>query len=164
MCVCVCVCVLHQSEAGDVCYCCSLSPSTQCPEEKMLELHPAHSCGTMRILLKVHLYTRMHAHNTAGYLHWAVGRNLHIVTYKNAVYCSTTDVSDVCRGVCAELVAGQCPLQLIESRWTQWIAMCDHTVLWHSTFQIRGGRFVSCCLQGAAGVAFYTLWGSFKIL
>ncbi|XP_030273483.1 protein FAM189A2 isoform X2 [Sparus aurata] len=40
------------SEAGDVCYCCSLSPTTQCPEEKMLELHPAHSCGTMRILLK----------------------------------------------------------------------------------------------------------------
>ena len=48
----MCVCVF-QSEAGDVCYCCSLSPSSNCPEEKLLELHPAHSCSTMRILLKV---------------------------------------------------------------------------------------------------------------
>ncbi|XP_023253424.1 protein FAM189A2 isoform X1 [Seriola lalandi dorsalis] len=44
------------SEDGDVCYCCSLSPSSTCPEEKLLELHPAHSCGTMRILLKKVLF------------------------------------------------------------------------------------------------------------
>ncbi|KAM9810636.1 endosomal transmembrane epsin interactor 1 [Neosynchiropus ocellatus] len=44
------------SEVGDVCYCCSQSLSSKCAEEKMLELHPAHSCGTMRILLKKVLF------------------------------------------------------------------------------------------------------------
>lgn len=38
-----------------MCYCCALSPTSKCPEEKLLELHPAHSCSTMRILLKVQL-------------------------------------------------------------------------------------------------------------
>ncbi|XP_053725750.1 endosomal transmembrane epsin interactor 1 [Synchiropus splendidus] len=44
------------SEVGDVCYCCSQSHSSKCVEEKMLELHPAHSCSTMRILLKKVLF------------------------------------------------------------------------------------------------------------
>ncbi|XP_040899271.1 protein FAM189A2 [Toxotes jaculatrix] len=44
------------SEDGDVCYCCSLSPTSKCLEEKLLELHPAHSCSTMRILLKKVLF------------------------------------------------------------------------------------------------------------
>ncbi|KAM3849243.1 endosomal transmembrane epsin interactor 1 [Diretmus argenteus] len=44
------------SEEGDVCYCCSLTPSSKCPEDKLLQLHPAHSCSTMRILLKKVLF------------------------------------------------------------------------------------------------------------
>ncbi|XP_068167195.1 endosomal transmembrane epsin interactor 1 [Antennarius striatus] len=44
------------SDSGDVCYCCPLSPTSKCPEEKLLELHPAHSCSTMRILLKKVLF------------------------------------------------------------------------------------------------------------
>ncbi|KAM8887045.1 endosomal transmembrane epsin interactor 1 isoform 2-T2 [Spinachia spinachia] len=44
------------SEAGDVCYCCAISPSSNCPEEKLLELHPAPSCITMRVLLKKVLF------------------------------------------------------------------------------------------------------------
>ncbi|XP_068594537.1 endosomal transmembrane epsin interactor 1 [Brachionichthys hirsutus] len=44
------------SETGDVCYCCSLSPPSKCPEDELLELHPAHSCSTMRILLKKVLF------------------------------------------------------------------------------------------------------------
>ncbi|KAM3611259.1 uncharacterized protein V6R79_015658 [Siganus canaliculatus] len=44
------------SEAGDMCYCCPTSPSSKCPEEKLLQLHPAHSCSTMRILLKKVLF------------------------------------------------------------------------------------------------------------
>lgn len=47
------MCVCLQSDAGDVCYCCAVSPTSKCPEEKLLELHPAHSCSTMRTLLKV---------------------------------------------------------------------------------------------------------------
>ncbi|XP_040025933.1 endosomal transmembrane epsin interactor 1 isoform X1 [Gasterosteus aculeatus] len=41
------------SEAGDVCYCCAVSPSSNCPQEQLLQLHPAPSCSTMRVLLKV---------------------------------------------------------------------------------------------------------------
>ncbi|XP_060893501.1 endosomal transmembrane epsin interactor 1 [Labrus mixtus] len=44
------------SEARDVCYCCSVSSTSECPQEKLLELHPAHSCSTMRILLKKVLF------------------------------------------------------------------------------------------------------------
>ncbi|KAM8759905.1 endosomal transmembrane epsin interactor 1 isoform 2-T2 [Acanthopagrus schlegelii] len=70
------------SEAGDVCYCCSLSPSTQCPEEKMLELHPAHSCSTMRILLKKVLFAlcALNALTTAVCLMAAALRYLQIFT------------------------------------------------------------------------------------
>ncbi|KAL6113769.1 entrep1 [Pungitius sinensis] len=44
------------SEAGDVCYCCALSPTSNCPQEKLLQLHPAPSCSTMRVLLKKVLF------------------------------------------------------------------------------------------------------------
>lgn len=70
------------SEAGDVCYCCALSPSTKCPEEKLLELHPAHSCSTMRILLKKALFAlcALNALTTAVCLIAAALRYLKIFT------------------------------------------------------------------------------------
>ncbi|XP_075955646.1 endosomal transmembrane epsin interactor 1 [Anarhichas minor] len=70
------------SEAGDVCYCCSLSPSSKCPEEKLLELHPAHSCGTMRVLLKKVLFAlcALNALTTAVCLMAAALRYLQIFT------------------------------------------------------------------------------------
>lgn len=70
------------SEAGDVCYCCALSPSTKCPEEKLLELHPAHSCSTMRILLKKVLFAlcALNALTTAVCLMAAALRYLQIFT------------------------------------------------------------------------------------
>ncbi|XP_072290020.1 endosomal transmembrane epsin interactor 1 [Eucyclogobius newberryi] len=39
-------------QVGDMCYCCLLARSSKCPEDKLLELQPAHSCTTMKILLK----------------------------------------------------------------------------------------------------------------
>ncbi|KAK9523167.1 hypothetical protein VZT92_019580 [Zoarces viviparus] len=70
------------SEAGDVCYCCSLSPGSKCPEEKLLELHPAHSCGTMRVLLKKVLFAlcALNALTTAVCLMAAALRYLQIFT------------------------------------------------------------------------------------
>lgn len=70
------------SEAGNVCYCCSLSPSSKCPEEKLLELHPAHSCNTMRILLKKVLFAlcALNALTTAVCLMAAALRYLQIFT------------------------------------------------------------------------------------
>ncbi|XP_044219468.1 protein FAM189A2 isoform X1 [Thunnus albacares] len=70
------------SEVGDVCYCCSLSPSSKCPEEKLLELHPAHSCSTMRILLKKVLFAlcALNALTTAVCLMAAALRYLQIFT------------------------------------------------------------------------------------
>ncbi|KAK5870560.1 hypothetical protein PBY51_003498 [Eleginops maclovinus] len=70
------------SEAGDVCYCCSLSPSSKCPEEKLLELHPAHSCSTMRILLKKVLFAlcALNALTTAVCLMASALRYLQIFT------------------------------------------------------------------------------------
>ncbi|TKS78107.1 Protein FAM189A2 [Collichthys lucidus] len=70
------------SETGDVCYCCSLSPSSKCPEEKLLELHPAHSCSTMRILLKKVLFAlcALNALTTAVCLMAAALRYLQIFT------------------------------------------------------------------------------------
>ncbi|XP_051278126.1 protein FAM189A2 isoform X2 [Dicentrarchus labrax] len=74
--------MLLLSEAGDVCYCCSLSPSSKCPEEKLLELHPAHSCSTMRILLKKVLFAlcALNALTTAVCLMAAALRYLQIFT------------------------------------------------------------------------------------
>ncbi|XP_075903327.1 endosomal transmembrane epsin interactor 1 isoform X2 [Nelusetta ayraudi] len=74
--------MLLLSEAGDVCYCCALSPSTKCPEEKLLELHPAHSCSTMRILLKKVLFAlcALNALTTAVCLMAAALRYLQIFT------------------------------------------------------------------------------------
>ncbi|XP_044051644.1 protein FAM189A2 isoform X2 [Siniperca chuatsi] len=74
--------MLLLSEAGDVCYCCSLSPSFKCPEEKLLELHPAHSCSTMRILLKKVLFAlcALNALTTAVCLMAAALRYLQIFT------------------------------------------------------------------------------------
>uniref|UniRef100_UPI0037E7D26E endosomal transmembrane epsin interactor 1 n=1 Tax=Semicossyphus pulcher TaxID=241346 RepID=UPI0037E7D26E len=70
------------SEAGDVCYCCSISPTSECPEEKLLELHPAHSCSTMRILLKKVLFAlcALNALTTAVCLMAAALRYLQIFT------------------------------------------------------------------------------------
>ncbi|XP_020794025.1 endosomal transmembrane epsin interactor 1 [Boleophthalmus pectinirostris] len=39
-------------QVGDMCYCCLLARTSKCPEDKLLELQPAHSCTTMKILLK----------------------------------------------------------------------------------------------------------------
>ncbi|XP_067262674.1 endosomal transmembrane epsin interactor 1 isoform X3 [Chanodichthys erythropterus] len=44
------------SEQGDLCYCCSETPSTQCQEEKLIKIYAGHACGTMRILLKKVLF------------------------------------------------------------------------------------------------------------
>ncbi|XP_046879247.1 protein FAM189A2 [Hypomesus transpacificus] len=44
------------SEAGDACLCCPLPPLSSCPEDKLLLLHPGHSCNTMKILLKKVLF------------------------------------------------------------------------------------------------------------
>lgn len=44
---------MFQNELGDLCYCCSEIPSTQCQEDKLIEIYAGHACGTMRILLKV---------------------------------------------------------------------------------------------------------------
>ncbi|XP_029998405.1 protein FAM189A2 isoform X1 [Sphaeramia orbicularis] len=70
------------SEVGDVCYCCSLSSTSKCPEEKLLELHPAHSCSTMRILLKKVLFAlcALNALTTAVCLMAAALRYLQIFT------------------------------------------------------------------------------------
>ncbi|XP_029961112.1 protein FAM189A2 isoform X1 [Salarias fasciatus] len=70
------------SEAGDVCYCCSLAPASKCSEEKVLELHPAHSCSTMRILLKKVLFAlcALNALTTAVCLMAAALRYLQIFT------------------------------------------------------------------------------------
>ncbi|XP_032373141.1 protein FAM189A2 [Etheostoma spectabile] len=69
------------SDAGDVCYCCSLSSSSRCLEEK-LELHPANSCSTMRILLKKVLFAlcALNALTTAVCLMAAALRYLQIFT------------------------------------------------------------------------------------
>ncbi|CAN9512690.1 unnamed protein product [Ophioblennius macclurei] len=70
------------NEAGDMCYCCSLSPASKCSEEKVLELHPAHSCSTMRILLKKVLFAlcALNALTTAVCLMAAALRYLQIFT------------------------------------------------------------------------------------
>ncbi|TNM90191.1 hypothetical protein fugu_004425 [Takifugu bimaculatus] len=70
------------SEAGDVCYCCAVSPTSKCPEEKLLQLHPAHSCSTMRILLKKVLFAlcALNALTTAVCLMAAALRYLQIFT------------------------------------------------------------------------------------
>ncbi|XP_040012172.1 protein FAM189A2 isoform X4 [Xiphias gladius] len=70
------------SEDGDVCYCCSVSHTSKCPEEKLLELHPAHSCSTMRILLKKVLFAlcSLNALTTAVCLMAAALRYLQIFT------------------------------------------------------------------------------------
>ncbi|KAA0716396.1 Protein FAM189A2 [Triplophysa tibetana] len=44
------------SEQGDLCYCCSETPSTECQEEKLVKIYAGHACGTMRILLKKVLF------------------------------------------------------------------------------------------------------------
>nr|XP_009300088.1 protein FAM189A2 isoform X1 [Danio rerio] len=44
------------SEQGDLCYCCSETPSAQCQEEKLIKIYAGHACGTMRILLKKVLF------------------------------------------------------------------------------------------------------------
>uniref|UniRef100_A0A9J7Z7C7 Endosomal transmembrane epsin interactor 1 n=1 Tax=Cyprinus carpio carpio TaxID=630221 RepID=A0A9J7Z7C7_CYPCA len=44
------------NELGDLCYCCSEIPSTQCQEDKLIEIYAGHACGTMRILLKKVLF------------------------------------------------------------------------------------------------------------
>lgn len=43
-------------QVEDMCYCCLLARSSKCPEDKLLELQPAHSCTTMKILLKKMLF------------------------------------------------------------------------------------------------------------
>ncbi|XP_026178408.1 protein FAM189A2 isoform X2 [Mastacembelus armatus] len=70
------------SEDGDVCYCCALSASSKCNKEKLLELHPAHSCSTMRILLKKVLFAlcALNALTTAVCLMAAALRYLQIFT------------------------------------------------------------------------------------
>ncbi|XP_029917042.1 protein FAM189A2 isoform X2 [Myripristis murdjan] len=70
------------SEVGDVCYCCSLTPSSKCPEEKVLQLHSGHSCSTMRILLKKVLFAlcALNALTTAVCLMAAALRYLQIFT------------------------------------------------------------------------------------
>ncbi|KAM9857977.1 endosomal transmembrane epsin interactor 1 [Aulostomus maculatus] len=72
----------QMSEVGDVCYCCSLSPTSKCPEEKLLELYSAHSCSTMRILLKKVLFAlcALNALTTAVCLMAAALRYLQIFT------------------------------------------------------------------------------------
>ncbi|XP_068452346.1 endosomal transmembrane epsin interactor 1 [Clinocottus analis] len=71
------------SEAGDVCYCCL--PSSKCPEEELLELHPAPSCGTMRVLLKKVLFAlgALNALTTAVCLMAAALRYLQIFTARS---------------------------------------------------------------------------------
>ncbi|RXN22678.1 protein FAM189A2 isoform X2 [Labeo rohita] len=44
------------SEPGDLCHCCSETPSSQCKEDKLIEIYAGHACGTMRILLKKVLF------------------------------------------------------------------------------------------------------------
>ncbi|XP_016383417.1 protein FAM189A2 [Sinocyclocheilus rhinocerous] len=44
------------NEKGDLCYCCSEIPSTQCQGDKLIEIYAGHACGTMRILLKKVLF------------------------------------------------------------------------------------------------------------
>ncbi|XP_028312288.1 protein FAM189A2 isoform X3 [Gouania willdenowi] len=70
------------SESGDVCYCCSLSPAFKCSEDERLQLHPAHSCSTMRILLKKVLFAlcALNALTTAVCLMAAALRYLQIFT------------------------------------------------------------------------------------
>ncbi|XP_076021230.1 endosomal transmembrane epsin interactor 1 isoform X2 [Genypterus blacodes] len=72
------------NEVGDMCYCCSLTPSSKCPEEKLLQLHPAHSCSTMRILLKKVLFAlcALNALTTAVCLMAAALRYLQIFTIR----------------------------------------------------------------------------------
>ncbi|CAJ1068669.1 protein FAM189A2 [Xyrichtys novacula] len=74
--------MLLLSEAGDVCYCCSVSSTSECPEEKLLALHPAHSCSTMRILLKKVLFAlcALNALTTAVCMMAAALRYLQIFT------------------------------------------------------------------------------------
>ncbi|XP_016361316.1 protein FAM189A2-like isoform X2 [Sinocyclocheilus anshuiensis] len=48
--------MLLLNELGDLCYCCSEIPSTQCQEDKLIEIYAGHACGTMRILLKKVLF------------------------------------------------------------------------------------------------------------
>uniref|UniRef100_A0A3Q3IYY8 Family with sequence similarity 189 member A2 n=1 Tax=Monopterus albus TaxID=43700 RepID=A0A3Q3IYY8_MONAL len=74
--------MLLLSEDGHICYCCSLSPSSKCTEEKLLELHPAHNCSTMRILLKKVLFAlcALNALTTAVCLMAAALRYLQIFT------------------------------------------------------------------------------------
>ncbi|KAK2837059.1 hypothetical protein Q5P01_014271 [Channa striata] len=70
------------SEDGEVCNCCALSPASKCPEEKLLQLHPAHSCSTMRVLLKKVLFAlcALNALTTAVCLMAAALRYLQIFT------------------------------------------------------------------------------------
>ncbi|KAJ8414959.1 hypothetical protein AAFF_G00024820 [Aldrovandia affinis] len=68
------------SEVGDICHCCTDSPSTKCPEEKLLKLYPGNSCNTMRVLLKKVLFAlcALNALTTAVCLVAAVLRYLQI--------------------------------------------------------------------------------------
>ncbi|XP_067376408.1 endosomal transmembrane epsin interactor 1 isoform X3 [Channa argus] len=70
------------SEDGEVCNCCPLAPTSKCPEEKLLQLHPAHSCSTMRVLLKKVLFAlcALNALTTAVCLMAAALRYLQIFT------------------------------------------------------------------------------------
>lgn len=70
------------SELGDVCYCCPLTPTSKCPEEKLLQLYPGHSCSTMRVLLKKVLFAlcALNALTTAVCLVAAALRYLQIFT------------------------------------------------------------------------------------
>ncbi|XP_026199353.1 protein FAM189A2 [Anabas testudineus] len=70
------------SEDRDVCYCCPVAPTSQCPKEKLLELHPAYSCSTMRVLLKKVLFAlcALNALTTAVCLMAAALRYLQIFT------------------------------------------------------------------------------------
>ncbi|KAJ8262899.1 hypothetical protein COCON_G00153560 [Conger conger] len=68
------------SEVGDICHCCADSPSSRCPEEKLLRLYPGNSCNTMRVLLKKVLFAlcALNALTTAVCLVAAVLRYLQI--------------------------------------------------------------------------------------
>ncbi|KAG9331485.1 hypothetical protein JZ751_018886 [Albula glossodonta] len=69
-----------ESEVGDVCHCCTDSPSSKCPEEKLLKLYPGNSCNTMRVLLKKVLFAlcALNAVTTAVCMVAAVLRYLQI--------------------------------------------------------------------------------------
>lgn len=128
VCTCACVCTfvcMFQSEAGDVCYCCALSPSTNCPEEKLLELHPAHSCSTMRILLKVQL-DRSAACRNGCFTH----KDIYLSTWKSV------QNADISREAWRQLSQGwpvwflqRCAHVCVRVFWSRWT--CHYALTWH---------------------------------